>query len=198
MIYRISNLITNKICKYKLYSKDEIEKIDYALKALLGEGFKLVILFIIFFYLGKLHFFFFSLLLLMTIRSFAGGMHFDTTFKCLVFTTLFFIVTSFIAPNILIKNFNTYYILGSISFIIICIKSPCPSHKRPISNKKRRRILKNLSIISTAVWLFILLIYVDDVELINCGISTLFLLSIQLINIKESVFNENFFFQTKT
>ena len=184
MIYRLAGLLTNRIRKYNFYSEEEIEKIDYALKAILGEAFKLVVLLIIFFFLGKVNFFMFSLLILMTIRSFSGGIHFDTTFKCLVFTILFFLVTSFIAPNININYLNINYTLGIISFIIICIKSPCPSPRRPIKRKKRRRILKNLSIFSTAIWLYILFGYVKNVQLLNCGISTLFLLSVQLINIK--------------
>ena len=193
MIYRLAGLLTNKMIKYNFYSEEEIEKIDYALKALLGEAFKLLVLYIIFFTLGKINLFIFSLLILMTIRIFAGGIHFNTTFKCLLFTILFFIVTSFIAPNIYIRNFNICYLIGIISFIIICIKSPCPSPKRPIKSKKRRRILKNLSIFSTAIWLFILFIYVKDIQLINCGISTLLLLSVQLLSIKGSVIDEKTF-----
>ena len=50
MIYILAGLLTNKISKYNFYSEEEIEKIDYALKALFSEGFKLVILFLIFFF----------------------------------------------------------------------------------------------------------------------------------------------------
>ena len=96
MIDKLSGLFTNKISEYSSYSEEEIKKIDYALAVLLGESAKLIILYILFFFLGMLDFLIFSLIILITLRSFSGGIHFDSNFMCLIFTMLFFLITSYI------------------------------------------------------------------------------------------------------
>ena len=185
MIDKLSGLFTNKISEYSSYSEEEIKKIDYALAVLLGESAKLIILYILFFFLGMLDFLIFSLIILITLRSFSGGIHFDSNFMCLIFTMLFFLITSYIVPKIHFNISNTSYIFGIISFLIICIKSPRPSHRRPIIKEKRRRILKNLSIFSASIWIFVLFVYIKDIQLLNCGIATIFLLSVQLLYEKK-------------
>ncbi|GLC30692.1 accessory gene regulator ArgB-like protein [Clostridium omnivorum] len=185
MISKLADLATVKICKYNSYTLEEdVEKINYGLKVVLGESIKLMILLIIFFSIGMLKYFMFSLLILMSIRLFAGGLHFSTTLECLVFTTAFFIVTSYIAPSISFTSYNVYFLLGLITLILISTKAPKPNPNRPIKCKKRRRILKSLSIFFTLIWFLILMFCIKNIKLINCGISTLLLQAIQLLDFK--------------
>jgi accessory gene regulator B len=182
MISKLADLATDKICKYNSFTLEETEKINYGLKIVLGESFKLIIIVCIFLAIGMLKYFLFSLIILMSIRIFAGGLHFNTTLKCLVFTMAFFIVTSYIAPNISLSNYNIYSLLGLLILIIISIRAPETNPNRPIKDKKRRGILKCLSIFFTLIWFFILIFHIKNIKLINCGISTLLLQAIQLLN----------------
>lgn len=182
MISKLANLVTVKICKYNSYTLEEVEKINYGLKIILGESFKLIILLILFFSIGMLKYFMFSLIILMSIRIFAGGLHFNTTLKCIVFTIAFFMVTSYIAPNISSSSYFIYSLLGLFALIVISIEAPKPNPNRPIKSKKRRRILQSLSIFFVFIWFFTLIFYIKNIKLINCGISTLLLQAIQLLN----------------
>lgn len=54
---------------------DDLEKINYALVTILNEIFKGIILIILFIIVGKLNYFLFSMLILISIRTFSGGFH---------------------------------------------------------------------------------------------------------------------------
>jgi accessory gene regulator B len=186
-----------KILSYKLTSyiennsdiknNDDLEKINYSLQAILNETFKIIVLTILFLLLGKINYFFFSMIILFSIRIFSGGYHADTTIKCLLWTTLFFLITSLIAPMLPKLNILIYNTISFLSIMIIYIRTPYPNSKRPIKNKKRRWHLKLISTFFITFWVTILLSITNDTRYLNCGFLTILLQIFQLIPTKKGV-----------
>lgn len=173
------------ICKYETSDKDAIIKVTYALKCIFNDLYKLVFLIIVFSILGKLNYFCFSLIILFSIRPFSGGMHFNTSISCLIFTTGFFIVTALISTYMPPLPKIIHIILMLISLAIIAVKSPATTSKRPIVSIKRFKILKLGSIIITISWVCFLLFYLKSIKFINCGISTIFIQALQLLKLED-------------
>ncbi|MBU5591223.1 accessory gene regulator B family protein [Clostridium sp. MSJ-4] len=189
-------MINKLACKITYYiennsdikSISDLEKITYSLQAIFNELFKTVILIAIFFIIGKLDYFLFSMMILFSIRIFAGGYHCSTTISCLFFSILFFLPTSLLSGFLPKLNMVFYYVIALLSILVILFRSPYPNKKRPIKSKKRRQILKFLSIFFTISWLCILLLYIKDISYLNCGFSTILLEVSQLIPKKKGVF----------
>ncbi|NKF07270.1 accessory gene regulator B family protein [Clostridium gasigenes] len=154
---------------------DDLEKIDYALQAVIGETFKTAVLISLFLILGKTNYLLFSMMILFTLRTFVGGYHCNTTLKCLLYSTILFLITSLIGPMLPVFNIMFYYTIAALSTLIVAIYAPFFNKKRPIKNKKRRRIIKLISIFVTIFWLSILLLYIDSSTYLNCGFLTIIL-----------------------
>lgn len=174
------------ICKYETSDKDAIIKVTYALKCIFNHLYKLLFLIILFSILGKINYFCFSLIILFSIRTFSGGMHFNTSISCLIFTTGFFIITALISTYIPSLPNTVYIILMFISLTIIAIKSPVTTSKRPIISITRFKILKWGSIITTISWVCFLLFYLKSINFINCGTLTITIQSLQLLKLKNN------------
>ncbi|BAH05398.1 accessory gene regulator ArgB-like protein [Clostridium kluyveri] len=152
MIQKLSAVLTQYLCKKNTYTLtlDDMEKINYAIIIILEETFKLIFLFILFTLLGTIKYLLFSLLILLSIRIFAGGFHAKNSIKCILFSTLFFLCTCILI--FWIPNFTriTYWIISVTSIILNIIYSPVPSENRPITRVKRKLHLKFISVISTS------------------------------------------------
>ena len=100
------------------------------------------------------------LLLYNIIRTTAFGMHAKKSSHCYIISILFFIGGAIICKYV---NINIYVnlFISIISFIFLAIYAPADTYKRPIVNSKRRRIYKILTIISSLIYL-ILIIYFKD------------------------------------
>ena len=166
---------------------EELEQIQYALHTILNEVFKIIILIILFSVIGNLNYLLFSMLILLSIRIFSGGLHAKTLWGCLMWTTLFFTLTSIIAPVMPKLNLWTYYILSLLNLVVIVIHSPYPNPKRPVKRKKRKQYLKILAISFSIFWTYILLFKMNNSAYLNCGIVTILLQSSQLIYIKKEM-----------
>lgn len=173
------------ICKYETSDKYAVIKVTYALKCIFNDIYKLIFLIILFFTLGKLNYFVFSLIILFSVRPFSGGIHFNTSLSCLAFTTCFFIITALISSYIPQLPRLIYIILMLISLSIIAIKSPVTTKKRPIISIKRFKILKCSAIFITISWGCFLLLYLRNIKFANCGLLTIFIQSLQLLKFKN-------------
>lgn len=168
-------------------SKKDILKIQYALEVLIGDFSKLLIIFLIFFILHELKLFFLIYCILITTRSFMGGVHCKTYNSCLVWSTIYFI--GIMLYSSLTPYFNIKFYIASIIifFIITLLYAPCPNEKRP---SKHNGILKILSLISLSFW-SILFFKIPNIQICNCIFISLFLVISQItyINFKGVVFN---------
>ncbi|WP_315080657.1 accessory gene regulator B family protein [uncultured Clostridium sp.] len=188
MINKVALKITDYIQKNgNITNIDDLEKINYSLQAIFNESFKIVILIILFSILGKINYFLFSILILFSIRIFAGGYHCNTNMKCLLFSILLFLITCLISPILPKINNLIYYIISLLSIFIVILKSPYPNKNRSIKNKKRKQIFKIISTFFTMLWSCILLFYIKDITYLNCGFLTIILQVIQLISIQKGI-----------
>jgi accessory gene regulator B len=188
MISSLSSKMTLYIKENSNIKTDEdLEKIDYALQAVIGETFKISVFIILFLMLGKINHLLFSMIILFTLRTFVGGYHCSTTLKCLFYSTMFFLITSLIGPMLPMFNILFYYTISALSIIIVAIYAPFLNKQRPIKSKKRRWIIKLISIFVTIFWLSILLFHINSSTYLNCGFLTIILVIIQfLLTRKES------------
>lgn len=180
MIEKLANTITIYFENTNELGYEDIEKINYILRVILDECFKLIGLFILFLLIGKINLFVYSLCILSTIRVFSGGTHFNSSLGCFLFTAVFFSISTILFPFLNLTMIH-YIIFSIISIVLITIKSPIPSPMRPIKSKKRRCYLKILSIFSSLLWLYILFFIIKDENLVKCGIGTILLQGLQLI-----------------
>lgn len=184
------NELTCKITNYiennsDIKHPDRLAEINYALQTIFNETLKTIFLLLVFQALGNINYFLFSLLILISIRTFAGGYHCNTTLKCLFFSLLFFLTTSWLGPRLPQFSNTIYYALAFVSIIIVIFYAPFPNKKRPIKSKKRRFVLKIISIFFTIAWIGILLFLNKDLHYLNCGFLSIILETAQIIPIKK-------------
>ncbi|NNU76317.1 accessory gene regulator ArgB-like protein [Clostridium estertheticum] len=188
MIHKLAVKLTSYIeNNSKINKLDELEQIQYAITTILNELFKIVILIILFSVIGKLNYLLFSMLILLSTRLFSGGLHAKTLLGCLIWTTLFFALTSIIAPLLPRLNQSIYYGLSLFNLLVIIVRAPYPNSIRPIKKKKRKQYLKILAISFSIFWTYIILFHINNSSYLNCGLATILLVSSQLIYIKKEV-----------
>lgn len=186
MIELVSEKLTNYISTNSDINDSEIPKINFAIKAILSESSKFIIMFIIFFMLGTEKYFLLSFLILCPIRSYSGGIHFYTYKACLAFSILVFLITSYLTPKYIGQvPLIIHLILSILSLIIIYINSPKVSKYRRKHKKydNPTMILKNklAACLITLFFLFFSFTLLSNTLYINCAIASIFLQSLQLL-----------------
>lgn len=120
------SILSNKITLYikensNIKTHEDLEKINYALQSVIGETFKITVLIVLFLILGKINYLLFSMMVLLTLRTFIGGYHCDTTLKCLLYSIILFLITSLIGPMLPALNVLFYYTISALSILIVAI-----------------------------------------------------------------------------
>ena len=186
MIELVSEKLTNYISSNSDIDVSEIPKINFAIKSILSESSKFIIMFIIFFILGKENFFLLSFIILSSIRIYSGGIHFYTYTSCLIFSFAIFFINSYLTPLYIgVMDIYTYLFLSVLSLLIIYIKSPQVSKFRKKHKKyNNSKMILRSKLISTFVTLFFLCIsflLFKNTLYMNCSIITILVQAIQLI-----------------
>lgn len=173
----MKNIIISKelnfIKKYKQYSEVELAEIEYGLVGIYLTFSKIIIVSIIALVLGIFKEMIIFMVLFNIIRTTAFGLHATKSWICLISSLISFILLPlfciYIKINVLFK-----IIIGIISIIMICKNSPADTYKRPIVNKKRRKVLKILSTTIAIIFVVISLI-INNSFISNCLIFSLIL-----------------------
>ncbi len=163
-------ILTDKIAKSTVTfiknntstSDEDLEKIEYGIKALVSNFLKLVLLFLTAYFFGVLKYTLLAVFTFALIRSFASGAHANSTIQCIFINYLFFLGNVFISIYHPLSTMEIGVIF-LISLILICLYSPADTAERPLVNKKLRIFLKLGSIITAFILLFISLIINNDV-----------------------------------
>lgn len=131
---------------------------------------------------GMLNEFLFALVILLLIRPYSGGIHFDSFMGCFLFTIGFFILNVAILPSLhYLNNPSIFMAIFPISSLIIYLYSPMPSKHRPINNKKIKYKYKYIATFS-AVTIYLSLLVIDiNPEFRAIGLFTINLQAIQLL-----------------
>lgn len=176
--------LTSFICTQAHDNVKDRARIQYGLSILLSEGFKIVFLVLFFNITHAEKYFFFSMLILMSTRVFAGGVHVKGALNCLFLTTLLFIFTSVLAPLMIRLPAVSYQLVGIASFVIVLTRAPICSARTPIKDNKKKLQYKYTAALSVALWTIILLL-LDSTPYKNCGFGTLLIQNIQLVLVKK-------------
>lgn len=183
---------SSKICSYfeKEFNLNNLQvvKLNYSVTLLLSEISKFLILLIFFMYFKQTKLFMYSIFTLTLVRSYTGGLHFDTYLSCLGFSFLFFIFS--ITSSLLISlSIRTTIILVFIIFICLIFISPIPSKSRPnYSNKK----LLRFKLINISIFIIHIFLYFNDKSnlYLTNALWVYFYQSIQLIIAKGKCYYE--------
>lgn len=113
------------------YSDFQIAQIRYALLSILSETSKLVIMGIFFYYTGNLSHYLWATIVLCTLRTATGGLHYNHYWSCLLMTFLFFFTGILLLPMLPLIMY------GHIILLCLCIGinyryAPIVSSYRPI------------------------------------------------------------------
>jgi accessory gene regulator B len=155
-------------------------KIRYAITALKSEMTKTLLLLVIFYLLGSLNAFIFTMLLIVPVRIFTGGLHFKTYTACFLSSLSFFLLSVLILPQVSFPMI-AYRIILLLSTVCIWLCPLAPSARRPIKTTAKYRFNKNLSICCSAAYAILFLFVLQDQHLIKCGIWAFSLQALQLI-----------------
>jgi accessory gene regulator B len=184
MIEGLALKLTSLICTEVYNNPMDRAKIQYGLSVILSEGFKIIFLVVFFNMINHEKYFYFSLVILLTIRIFSGGVHVKSALNCLLLTTLLFIFTSVLAPLIPSLHRAYYLLVGLASLVILIFRAPICSVRRPIKDTKKKLQYKFMSTSAAVIWTIVLLCFAIP-PYINCGFSTIFAQSIQLLLVKK-------------
>ena len=191
----MKKLIINKCMELvTTYNKDlsqrDIDKIKYGLEGLYLTITKLIFIIIVSIILGIWKETLLLILIFNGIRLTSFGVHAKRSIDCLISSTLFFILF----PIICIK-FSIPLIVKVILFIpltvLIEIFAPADTEKRPLINKKKRKIYKMLSIMISIIYMTIAIVIKDN-TLSNCFIFAIVIQIIIMLPITYKIFGVSY------
>lgn len=168
------------------YNDVKLKEIEYGLVGIYLTISKLIVIALIALLLGIMKETIIFLLLFNIVRATAFGLHASKSWMCLVSSTIFFIGIPLVSINISI-NIYLKLILAILSTIYIFKYAPADTHKRPIVNKKRRKVYKIISTIISIIYT-ILIIIIDNNFISNCLLFSLILESFMISPIIYKIF----------
>ena len=150
------NSITDKIKNYYHYDNKKILEIRYGLETIYVSIVKILVVFIVSIFIHttkELCIFYLSYAIL---RLFGFGLHAKNTLQCWILTIPIFVLIPYLIKNITI-NSNCYYLV-ILFLLLITIYAPADTEKRPLINIKKRRIFKVLTVITSIIYLIIIVL----------------------------------------
>lgn len=160
----------------------EREKIEYALSALFNETEKLIGIVVVFLTIERVRMFFVSLVVLMSLRIFTGGLHFSKRYHCFLFTLFFFLITVFLSEIFIIDK-ALGIVLFSLGFMNIVLCAPLPSKHRILVSERRKKRLRDQAKIVMSMWM-ICYIFIYDM-LANIILWTVIAQQIEILYFKN-------------
>ncbi len=147
------------------YSKEQVDIIRYGLESIYLTITKMVIIFLVSFFLGIFKDVIILLITYNIIRSQAFGLHASKSSYCLISSLISFIGGGFICKYYVISKL--FKIIGSIVCVIfLFLYAPADTYKRPLINVRKRRRFKYLSVFLGIVYT-VLIIFVSDFLVTN-------------------------------
>lgn len=167
------NSTMNFLKKYKNYSKDDIEKLEYGLEGIYLTLTKLVVIFLLAFLLNIVPELIVVLIFFNIIRFTGFGFHAQKSYQCLIFSIFCFLFVPLFFLNFQLPEF-IYILICFLCVFSYLLFAPADTVKRPLLNSKKRKIRKIITVSIGIVYSTIGIIY------FNTWISNL-LISVLLI-----------------
>lgn len=147
----IINYCMNKVKSLNKYDEVKLKEIKYGLETIYLTLSKFIIIFLIALVLNIEKEMIIYTLIYNIIRMPSFGLHATKSWICLISSTLLFIGIPFLAANIKIDMIYKI-IICSLGIIFMLKNSPADTYKRPIVNKKRRKVYKILSTLVAIIY----------------------------------------------
>jgi accessory gene regulator B len=147
----------NIIKSNKNYDDDQLEKIKYGLQGIYLSISKFIIILGFSFALGIPKEFLVFTVFYNFIRMPAFGIHASTSYICLLFSSIIFLLFPFLA-KLISANIFINLILGIFSLLMLTLYAPADTHKRPLINKKKRIKFKITAIFIGCIYLILSII----------------------------------------
>ena len=191
----MKKLIINKCMELvTTYNKDlsqrDIDKIKYGLEGLYLTITKLIFIIIVSIILGIWKETLLLILIFNGIRLTAFGVHAKRSIDCLISSTLFFILFPIICIKLTIPLIVKVILFIPLT-VLIGIFAPADTEKRPLINKKKRKIYKMLSIIISIIYMTIAIVIKDN-TLSNCFIFAIVIQIIIMLPITYKIFGVSY------
>ena len=191
----MKKLIINKCMELvTTYNKDlsqrDIDKIKYGLEGLYLTITKLIFIIIVSIILGIWKETLLLILIFNGIRLTAFGVHAKRSIDCLISSTLFFILFPIICIKLSIPLIVKIILFIPLT-VLIGIFAPADTEKRPLINKKKRKIYKTLSIIISIIYMTIAIVIKDN-TLSNCFIFAIVIQIIIMLPITYKLFGVSY------
>ena len=184
---RYLKLTTSFITKYHAYD-DELDKLRYGLEGIYLSVTKLIIITLIAIILGIIKEFILLLIFFNIIRFTGFGFHAGKSYQCLIFSTLLFIGVPVI---MLYGEFSKTLLIsvGMICLVPLAIYAPADTVKRPLPNKRKRKIRKFSTILITLIYI-ILIVHINNYSINSMLICSLILESIMVLPLTYKIFKQ--------
>lgn len=191
----MKKLIINKCMELvTTYNKDlsqrDIDKIRYGLEGLYLTITKLIFIIIVSIILGIWKETLLLILIFNGIRLTGFGVHAKRSIDCLVSSTLFFILFPIICIKLTIPLIVKIILFIPLT-VLIGIFAPADTEKRPLINKKKRKIYKMLSIMISIIYMTIAIVIKDN-TLSNCFIFAIVIQIIIMLPITYKIFGVSY------
>ncbi len=191
----MKKLIINKCMELvTTYNKDlsqrDIDKIKYGLEGLYLTITKLIFIIIVSIILGIWKETLLLILIFNGIRLTGFGVHAKRSIDCLISSTLFFILFPIICIKLTIPLIVKIILFIPLT-VLIGIFAPADTEKRPLINKKKRKIYKILSIIISIIYMTIAIV-IKDTTLSNCFIFAIVIQIIIMLPITYKIFGVSY------
>lgn len=191
----MKKLIINKCMELvTTYNKDlsqrDIDKIKYGLEGLYLTITKLIFIIIVSIILGIWKETLLLILIFNGIRLTAFGVHAKRSIDCLISSTLFFILFPILCIKLTIPLIVKIILFIPLT-VLIGIFAPADTEKRPLINKKKRKIYKTLSIIISIIYMTIAIVIKDN-TLSNCFIFAIVIQIIIMLPITYKLFGVSY------
>lgn len=176
----------NIIKKNMQYDDTKLEEIEYGLEGIYLTITKIIIISTICIILGIFKEFLTFIIIYSIMRAPSFGIHASKSWICLITSTISFVGFPLLSIYTTL-NTTTKLIIGIISIIGIYSFSPADTEKRPIINKKRRKVYKVLSTIIAIIYI-ILSIKINNNFISNCFIYSTILQNILISPLTYKIF----------
>ena len=159
MIRKKIDCFVEDICKYNNFTQEKTEEIQYVMRLMMYEMFKIIAIIIIFSMLGYFKEVVLIMFTMVCVKPFTGGYHETSQKRCLIATTTLCCLTILIAKNSNLNLVSTI-LISSVNIFCIYHQAPIVNKCMPITKssliKKNNKIALINSIILSMISIFII------------------------------------------
>lgn len=183
MICWVSSKILNFVFKYADMAPEMIEVYQYGIEIIVSSILNIALVLLFSFALGDIFAGLIYLSSFILLRSFTGGYHATTYFRCNLTMVFTFLIT-FIAYKIIVHyNFPLYIceVVALVSMIPIVICSPVPNKHKPLTDIQKKRSYRLSLILASVLLLTGLILFTLEIPIGAMTIMTVTIVSVLIL-----------------